>query len=230
MAGHFYGVGSSGGAKFNDLPIGALVYLTNNNQVIQHRVVHKGKPSALYDDSFNGTVTLLREDIDLRHRWGATQTANIYQNSEIHAYLNGEYLQQYREDIRKAIKQVKIPHRASNGTIASGANGLLTFCYLPSMVELGFNFTGLIADGTRLSYYSDTASSGDDPKRGFEPNVIYGYWSRTPVTTGASTSKVVWVVGNYGRQYETYSSQTLMVRPIIAVDGNATIPAAWSVL
>ena len=105
-------------------------------------IVHKGKPSSLYDDSCNG-VWLLQEDIQETRQWQSTNV-NKLESSEIQAYLNSTYLALFDANIQAQIKQVKIPYRqngGSGGTDRSGANGLSCKIFLLSAREVGFSDT-----------------------------------------------------------------------------------------
>lgn len=110
--------------KLGSKAVGSSVYLKANGVNTEFLVVHQGKPSALYDDSCNGTW-LLMKDIYKTMAWDISN--NDYKNSDVHGYLSGTFLGLLETDIQNAIKQVKIPYRngtGSGGTTASGANGL----------------------------------------------------------------------------------------------------------
>ena len=107
--------------------IGSTVKLNLGGVAWEFRVSHKGKPSAMYDDSFNDGVWLLLNDCYEKRRWHSSNV-NSYDSSEIHQYLNGDFLDLFDLDIREQIKPVKIPYRSGSGErttpINSGANGL----------------------------------------------------------------------------------------------------------
>ena len=127
-------------------------------------IVHKGKPSSLYDDSCNG-VWLLQEDIQETRQWQSTNV-NKLESSEIQAYLNSTYLALFDANIQAQIKQVKIPYRqngGSGGTDRSGANGLSCKIFLLSAREVGFSDTYIPNDGAKLDYFN--SGNGTDTKR-----------------------------------------------------------------
>ena len=104
--------------------VGSIVKLKESGVAVNYIVVHQGKPSSIYDESCNGTW-LLRQDIAENRVWDDGDV-NKLEYSDIHAYLI-TWITRYDEDIRNAIKQVKIPYRkngGSGGSDQTGANGL----------------------------------------------------------------------------------------------------------
>lgn len=144
--------------------VGSTVKLKVNGTAKEFIVVHQGKPSSLYDDSCNGTW-LLMKDIYENRQWHNSNVNNL-ENSTIHSYLNGTFLNLFESNIRDAIKQVKLPYRkngGSGGSDQSGANGLLCKIFLLSGYEIGFTTSDnsyFPVDGAKLSYFeSGTGSS-----------------------------------------------------------------------
>ena len=89
--------------------IGSTIKLKVNGSAKDFIVVHQGKPSSVYDDSCNGTW-LLMKDIYEKRQWNSSNT-NDYANSTIHSYLNSTFLNLLEPNIKRAIKQVKLPYR-----------------------------------------------------------------------------------------------------------------------
>lgn len=177
-------------------------------------IVHKGKPSSLYDDSCNG-VWLLQEDIQETRQWQSTNV-NKLESSEIQAYLNSTYLALFDANIQAQIKQVKIPYRqngGSGGTDRSGANGLSCKIFLLSAREVGFSDTYIPNDGAKLDYFN--SGNGTDTKRVAKYNgSATGWWLRSPNTVNAN---LVWYVLSDG-QYRSYNaSNTCGVRPALVL-------------
>ncbi len=177
-------------------------------------IVHKGKPSSLYDDSCNG-VWLLQEDIQETRQWQSTNV-NKLESSEIQAYLNSTYLALFDANIQAQIKQVKIPYRqngGSGGTDRSGANGLSCKIFLLSAREVGFSDTYIPNDGAKLDYFN--SGNGTDTKRVAKYNGSAAFWwLRSPGTGHASR---VWSVYSDG-QYSNYSANyTYGVRPALVL-------------
>lgn len=177
-------------------------------------IVHKGKPSSLYDDSCNG-VWLLQEDIQETRQWQSTNV-NKLESSEIQAYLNSTYLALFDANIQAQIKQVKIPYRqngGSGGTDRSGANGLSCKIFLLSAREVGFSDTYIPNDGAKLDYFN--SGNGTDTKRVAKYNgSATNWWLRSPDTYNTSN---VWNVYSDGRYHGYYANDTYGVRPALVL-------------
>lgn len=177
-------------------------------------IVHKGKPSSLYDDSCNG-VWLLQEDIQETRQWQSTNV-NKLESSEIQAYLNSTYLALFDANIQAQIKQVKIPYRqngGSGGTDRSGANGLSCKIFLLSAREVGFSDTYIPNDGAKLDYFN--SGNGTDTKRVAKYNGSATlWWLRSPYT---SNTVSVWDVYSDGQCNDSYANRTYGVRPALVL-------------
>ena len=177
-------------------------------------IVHKGKPSSLYDDSCNG-VWLLQEDIQETRQWQSTNV-NKLESSEIQAYLNSTYLALFDANIQAQIKQVKIPYRqngGSGGTDRSGANGLSCKIFLLSAREVGFSDTYIPNDGAKLDYFN--SGNGTDTKRVAKYNGSAAlWWLRSPYTV---STIYVWVVNPDGRYLNNSAFNTYGVRPALVL-------------
>ena len=177
-------------------------------------IVHKGKPSSLYDDSCNG-VWLLQEDIQEARKWQSTNV-NKLESSEIQAYLNSTYLALFDANIQAQIKQVKIPYRQNGGIGGmdrSGANGLSCKIFLLSAREVGFSDTYIPNDGAKLDYFN--SGNGTDTKRVAKYNGSATYWwLRSPHTNSTNN---VWSVVSDGRYDYYYAGGTIGVRPALVL-------------
>ena len=177
-------------------------------------IVHKGKPSSLYDDSCNG-VWLLQEDIQETRQWQSTNV-NKLESSEIQAYLNSTYLALFDANIQAQIKQVKIPYRqngGSGGTDRSGANGLSCKIFLLSAREVGFSDTYIPNDGAKLDYFN--SGNGTDTKRVAKYNGSATiWWLRSPYT---NYTYYVWNVYSDGQYNYYYARHTCGVRPALVL-------------
>ena len=177
-------------------------------------IVHKGKPSSLYDDSCNG-VWLLQEDIQETRQWQSTNV-NKLESSEIQAYLNSTYLAMFDANIQAQIKQVKIPYRqngGSGGTDRSGANGLSCKIFLLSAREVGFSDTYIPNDGAKLDYFN--SGNGTDTKRVAKYNGSASlWWLRSPHSIN---THYVWLVYSGGQYYYNSAYYTYGVRPALVL-------------
>ena len=144
-----------------DKSVGSIVKIKENGTAANYIVVHKGKPSSLYDESCNG-VWLLREKCLDPRAWDGTSSSydNDYENSDIHNWLNNTFYNTIESKIREAIVQVKIPFKKGVGNastpVQSGANGLSCKIFLLSGYEVGFTTSDhqyFPVDGAKLSYF-----------------------------------------------------------------------------
>ena len=159
--------------------IGSTIKLKVNGSAKDFIVVHQGKPSSVYDDSCNGTW-LLMKDIYENRQWHSSNT-NDYANSTIHSYLNSTFLNLFESNIKKAIKQVKLPYRKGSGTsttVTSGSNGLSAKIFLLSATETSFNFSSYMpsGEGAELAYFKGCADNSADSKRVAYLNGSATYW------------------------------------------------------
>lgn len=199
--------------------VGSTVKLKVNGTAKEFIVVHQGKPSSLYDDSCNGTW-LLMKDIYENRQWHNSNVNNL-ENSTIHSYLNGSFLNLFESNIRDAIKQVKLPYRkngGSGGSDQSGANGLLCKIFLLSGYEIGFTTSDnpyFPVDGAKLSYFeAGTGSSALNKRIAYLNGSAATWWLRSPYTRGTD---YVWLVRSNGG-YNCYSaSNSYGIRPALVL-------------
>ena len=97
--------------------VGSIVKLKENGTLVNYLIVHQGKPSSIYDASCDGTW-LLRQDIAENRVWEA-DNVNKLESSDIHAYLNGTWLNRYDANIKSAIKQVKIQSQGETAGVGT---------------------------------------------------------------------------------------------------------------
>ena len=214
-------------ATLGELNVGDKLKIKENGVVANYVIVHKGKPSDLYDDSCDG-VWLLREKILEEERaWHGTNSdmsANDYENSDIEAWLNGDFLNMIDEKIRAEIKTVKIPFKKGVGTastgVYSGTNGLSCKVFLLSGYEVGLTQSDnsrLPIDGAKLSYFSDNAS------RIVILNEIYMiWWLRSP---SASNEKSAFAVLQNGSCGSDLSYLSHGVRPALILPSSLSLSA-----
>lgn len=165
--------------------VGSTIKLKVNGSAKDFIVVHQGKPSSVYDDSCNGTW-LLMKDIYENRQWHSSNT-NDYANSTIHSYLNSTFLNLFESNIKKAIKQVKLPYRKGSGTsttVTSGSNGLSAKIFLLSATETSFNFSSSYmpsGEGAELAYFKGCADNSSDSKRvAYLNGSATNWWLRSP--------------------------------------------------
>lgn len=221
----------SAGTPISNYEVGSVVKIKEDGVAVNYIIVHKGKPSSLYDSSCDG-VWLLRETVHSKRAWGGTYNSfdNDYEFSDIKAWLNGTFLNTIDVKIRAAIKTVKIPFKRGTGKdnygVCSGSSGLSCKAFLLSAYEVDFTQYDdqyVPIDGARLSYFlGNTARIGKDSS-----GTAVGWWLRSPY---AGSTKHVWNVTESG--YVVYNQPyypTLAVRPAfilpntVKVDNNGNL-------
>ena len=216
--------------KLGSMSVGSTVKLKLGGTARDFLVVHQGLPSSMYDSSCNGTWLLLK-DIYTTRTWDSSN--NDYKNSDIHSYLNGTFLNLFDNDIKNAIKQVKIPYQngtGSGGSVASGANGLSCKIFLLSGYEVGFSTSDssyFPRDGAKLSYFSSGTGSAANNKRiaNYNGSATY-WWLRSPSTL---STNYVWSVLSGGDYYNWYYDYTYGVRPALVLDSSLSVSDDGSV-
>lgn len=196
--------------------IGSTIKLKVNGSAKDFIVVHQGKPSSVYDDSCNGTW-LLMKDIYENRQWHSSNT-NDYANSTIHSYLNSTFLNLFESNIKKAIKQVKLPYRKGSGTsttVTSGSNGLPAKIFLLSATETSFNFSSYMpsGEGAELAYFKGCADNSADSKRvAYLNGSATRWWLRSPYCGGFDYALCV----NSNGDWSNYScSRSCGIRPAL---------------
>ena len=216
--------------RLGDLEIGTIVHIKENGVYQDYLLVNQGLPSSMYDTSCNGTW-LLRRDIYANRTWDIQY--NDYKNLDIHPYLNGTFLNLFDNDIKNAIKQVKIPYQngtGSGGSVASGANGLSCKIFLLSGYEVGFSTSDssdFPRDGAKLSYFSSGTGSAANNKRIANYNgSATDWWLRSPFTTNIYYVQDVASNGSYRFQdgINAYGVRPAFIAPSdLIVDENNNI-------
>lgn len=204
-------------AALGDIAIGGILNIPMADGSIRAGlVVNQGIPSnsPLYDDSCDGTWILFK-DIYTNHAW--ENSINDYKNSEINSYLNGNFLNLLGNNIRDALKQIKIPYQDGTDTgssVVSGANGLSCKIFLLSGYELGLTVmddSSLPKDGARLSYFdSGTSESARQKRIAYYKSNIAIWWLRS---RGNGFNYTVFAVGTSGFIGTHGSSYIYGVRP-----------------
>lgn len=177
-----------------DAQNGKIINLPVNGVMTPHRVVHIGNPNPeLYDSSCDG-VWVQRIGNIKSGKWN-NSNKNTLVNSTIMQTMSS-YLADYDSAVQSAIKTVKIPYCAGNGSssVNSGANGLECKVFPLSAKEVGLDeilsSTEILpTDGAKLDYY--LSGNGDEAraKRAFSDP----YFLRTPRVGADVTSYVAYI-------------------------------------
>ena len=217
--------------------IGSTIKLKVNGSAKDFIVVHQGKPSSVYDDSCNGTW-LLMKDIYENRQWHSSNT-NDYANSTIHSYLNSTFLNLFESNIKKAIKQVKLPYRKGSGTsttVTSGSNGLSAKIFLLSATETSFNFSSYMpsGEGAELAYFKGCADNSADSKRvAYLNGSATVWWLRSPNCLNFNYALYVYSSGGwrYGSCSNSYGIRPALILPstlLVSDDGTVSTNTAPS--
>lgn len=216
------------------LAVGSTVKLNVNGTATDFLIVNQGIPSnsSLYDASCDGTW-LLMKDIYENRQWDSSNVNNL-ENSTIHSYLNGTFLNLFESNIRDAIKQVKLPYRkngGSGGSDQSGANGLLCKIFLLSGYEVGWttsDYSYFPVDGAKLSYFeSGTGTSANNKRIANLNGSAADWWLRSPYT---NYTNLVWGVSSNG-SYDGSSAFNLGgVRPALILPSTTLVDSNGMVI
>jgi hypothetical protein len=218
---------TSGGVKpseykrASDYSVGESVFLNVNGSPKEFIVVNQGLPDAtMYDESCDGTWLLMKDCYESRV-WHSTES-NDYANSEIHAYLNGTFLNLFNK--QSVIKQVKIPYVNGIGgsPIASGENGLFTKIFLLACYEIGWTQSvngNFPIDGAKLDYFTTGNTTAAKSKRiAYYNGTASAWWMRSPYM---SNQNCPWTTGSDGSGSNSYSIYAKYVRPALILPFNA---------
>lgn len=209
--------------------VGSIVKLNVGGVARNFIVVHRGRPSSVYDTSCDGTW-LLMEDCYENKQWHSSKD-NDYKNSDIHHYLNSTLLNLFDANIKAAIKQIKLPYREGAGdgtTITGGANGLSAKIFLLSGPEV--NLTSSIHpyipnDGACLSYFSGCAQT--DSKRIANLNgSTVRWWLRSPHCDTDFVALCVMSVntnGGWNSSYHYASTSSFSIRPALILPSSLLV-------
>lgn len=211
-------------AYLGDKSIGDIVKIKENGVLTNYIIVHKGKPSSLYDSSCDG-VWVLREKLHSAMKWSedSGNYNNNYENSSINAWLNGTFLNTIDEKIRAAIKTVKIPFKKGTGNASTGvqssSNGLSCKAFLLAGNELNHtSSTGedLPIDGAKLSFFSNGGSIIGNNGNG----AVSNWWLRSPRLTDATSA---YMVSTYNTVYPTSTDNNNYARPAFVLPTNLLV-------
>ena len=201
--------------KLGTKAVGSIVKIKVGGAAKDFIVVHQGKPSSVYDNSCSGTW-LLMKDIYTTSKFGRF---NYYNESNIHSYLNSTFFNQIDGDIRKTIKQVKIPYHNGN-SVDTGANGLSTKVFLLSGPEVGLAGEIYMPDnGAKLDYFtSGTTTSANNKRIAYLNGSAAFWWLRSPLT---GNDYSVWIVDATGSGSGNNPSNLHGIRPALILPSNA---------
>ena len=176
--------------KLGNMTVGSTVKIKVDGTLKDFIIVQQGNPdSTIYDSSCDGTWVLMK-DIYISSYWHTSNT-NDYANSYIHSYLNNTFFNLVDADIRKEIKQVKIPYRKGSGTsidVTGGSNGLSAKIFLLSGTETKLTEYAPIGEGAELTYFKGCENNARCPERvAYYNGSASIWWLRSPLCLNSYT-------------------------------------------
>lgn len=187
-----------------DKNVGDIVKIAENGTPVEYIIVHKGKPSTMYDNSCIG-VWVLRKDIHSYRVWDGTKDnyENSYDGATIRTWLGNTFLNTIDEIVRESIKTVKIPYHIAHGTSGmgegTGSKGLSCKVFLLSAYEVGVGISTMCEDGAILDYFLD---ADDDLRKAVDINGADAtWWLRTPYATNGKSVVYINDTGKAGSSY-----------------------------
>jgi hypothetical protein len=214
----------SGGTPISELSVGDSVYMNVNGVSKEFLVIHQGNPdSSIYDSSCDGTWLLLKGVYTTM----AFGDSIYYYESNIHSYLNNDFINLLDENIKNTIKQVKIPYTKRNlETYAyetfNGSNGLLTKVFLLSREEIGRVFSSYTPiEGVPLSYFENKSAA--------DISIGAAWWLRS-IYTQFSGGNIYYIASN-GRDVNSGSpSFPYGVRPALILPSDTLMDSNFNVI
>ncbi len=148
-------------ATLNDKNVGDIVKIKENGVAVNFIIIHKGQGRSVYSSVTDG-IWLLREEAypeRIIYSVGGSDPCE-YSSSNIHEWLNGEYLSFIDQKIRSVIKDVVIPYTNQSGVVINASKGLSCRVFSLSGSEVGLYQYRNSNDGRSLSFFSDDTSKG----------------------------------------------------------------------
>lgn len=153
--------------RIGNMAVGSLLQLRVKGVLMSFRVMHHGKPSEVYDDSFlGGTVLMLDwQEAPYYQNVSSGQTGKRnYPASAAYNWLGSTFLGYLDDEVQAQVVEVKLPYRTDTDgepyEVASGSDGVAAKIWLPSAVE--------VARGS--SYQTDQSTFY------VEEGAVFDYW------------------------------------------------------
>lgn len=209
-----------------DKAVGDIVKIREDDVGQNYIIVHKGKPSDMYDDSCDG-VWVLRGVGCASMSWdgfSVDSAANDYENSDIQTWLNSTFYNCIDEKILSFINEAKIPFKKGRGSastgVYSGSNGLSAKIFLLSGREVGLTGTAIPAEGAKLDFF-ESGNSAQSKRICLSSNGVAGNWSlRSPHTSSTSDT---WRIDADGTPCSLNAYKAGMARPAFILPADLLI-------
>lgn len=185
--------------------VGQEVKINENGGLKSYIVIQQGKPSALYDDSCDGTWLMRKDLLEEAMAWSNTADGT-YSNSLVHEYLNSTFIETLPDFIKQSIVNAKIPFISK-----SGVNNLNAKSFVLSYKELGWYQPYGGNDGAPVDYFP--IDSDPQTKIAYSGGNSKIWWTRSPYGYDGGAN-ILCVSATGYEDHKSYSS-TLSVRPVI---------------
>ena len=227
---------SSDSQTLRDLPIGSVVMLPEDGILVPWLVAEYG--DELGNDYYgaSGSVALVRENFHNEQRAMGSNTSD-YENSDLHIFLNSDFINSIDLGIREKITEVRIPFHQVSDTlleINNGADGLKTKIFLLSAAEVGcprgtLNNMPLNEEGVRFSLFeagNEVGGPGRQSRLAFstaQPSTPAVWRLRTPRVPVVGATNISFIVNNSGALGIIESHITASWRPALFLPGDLTV-------
>lgn len=208
-------------ATLNGCAVGDIVKLYVGGVLTDFIVAQKGTPAedaVDYHSSMNN-IWLMMKDIHCLMPWGAS--GDDYEESEIHSYLNGTFLNSIGRDVAAQIVEARIPYTSGTGTsskLKDGTSGLRAKVFLLAAAEISTNTSDdFNTEGSRLEIFSDGTSAG---RIAYFNGAATEWWTRTHYTT--NNSRVRRISANGSISYANVT-ESIGVRPVLLLPKTTVI-------
>lgn len=205
--------------RLGDMNVGDVVPIEEKGELASYIIINKGKPSDMYDDSCDG-VWLMREQAHSDRPWDSSD--NDYENSDIHKWLNEDFLNTISPNVRSKIVSVKIPYKKGTGNssdpVQESENGLSCKVFLLGGYELGLATSKVACpvDGVKIDYFS----SGNSRICKNNNDTAVLWWLRSPNTNGSASSYTIYTNGSMNARGV---SEIRSVRPTFVLPYDCTV-------
>jgi hypothetical protein len=155
---------------------------------------------------------------------------NDYSTSEMHEWLNTDFIGQFNDDIQNNMRQIRIPYRPGYGwslQINAGRQGLPTRAFLLSHTEMGIFYYWdweMTRMGITFGYFNEVLN---DINQWWARVVIASSlnWLRTPYIYGQESTwggftGAYFIVGQTDNPDELFATSSTRIRPVIALPSN----------
>lgn len=206
-------------ATLGSISVGGSVFLNVNGVPTEFIVVHQGLPSS-YDSSCNGTWVLAKDIYTLRPY--DTGEDNDYVNSDINAWLGGEFFDSLDSELQSKVLRAKIPY-IKNGAVMSGIEFTV---FLLAVGELSSTLLDYSV-GSRLSYFSaDTKAS----RIAYYNGTATIYYLRNPGSEADPDRAQCVDAGGSTYAQRLVADTTFGIRPAMILDPSLMVDAGGSVV